>query len=126
MITIIPDTPENVAAFKASGEITREDFENLVIPHVKTKVNTFNELNYLLLLDTDLNNFTAGAWLQDALLGLQNITKWNRAAIVTDKKAVQNFTEIFSVLIPGEFRSFDKDDVYNAICWCSEGKQKDI
>ena len=111
MITIIPDTPENVAAFKASGEITREDFENLVIPHVKTKVNTFNELNYLLLLDTDLNNFTAGAWLQDALLGLQNITKWNRAAIVTDKKAVQNFTEIFSVLMPGEFRSFDKDDL---------------
>jgi len=26
MITIIPDTPENVAAFKASGEITREGF----------------------------------------------------------------------------------------------------
>ncbi|MBH2024195.1 MAG: STAS/SEC14 domain-containing protein [Flavobacteriales bacterium] len=126
MITIIPDTPENVAAFKASGEITREDFENLVIPHVKTKVNTFNELNYLLLLDTDLDNFTAGAWFQDALLGLQNITKWNRAAIVTDKKGVQNFTEIFSVLMPGEFRSFDKDNLYNAICWCAEGKQKDI
>ena len=125
MFTVIPDTPENVAAFKASGEITSADFENLVIPHVKTKVNTYNELNYLLLLDTDLDQFTAGAWLQDALLGLKNITKWNRAAIVTDKKSVQNFTEIFSVLMPGEFKSFEKDNLYNAVCWCAEGKEND-
>ncbi|MGZ5192827.1 MAG: STAS/SEC14 domain-containing protein [Kaistella sp.] len=122
MITIIPDTPENVAAFKASGEITKEDFENLVIPHVQTKVNTFNELNYLLLLDTDLDQFTAGAWFQDALLGLKNITKWNRAAIVTDKKAVQNFTEIFSVLMPGEFKAFAKDDLHHAVSWCANGE----
>ena len=50
MITIIPDVPENIAAFKASGEITEKDFENLVTPHVKAKVNTFNELNYLFLV----------------------------------------------------------------------------
>lgn len=85
MISIINDAPENVAAFNATGEITREDFENLVIPHVKSKVEQFDELNYLLYLDTDLDNFTMGAWLQDALLGIKNITKWNRAAIVTDK-----------------------------------------
>ena len=50
MITLIPDVPENIAAFKANGEITKEDFENLVFPHVKAKVNTFDELNYLLYL----------------------------------------------------------------------------
>ena len=30
MITLIPDVPENIAAFKANGEITKEDFENLI------------------------------------------------------------------------------------------------
>lgn len=123
MITLIPDVPENIAAFKANGEITKEDFENLVFPHVKAKVNIFNELNYLLYLDTDLDQFTSGAWFQDALLGLKNITKWNRAAIVTDKKGVQNFTDIFSVLMPGEFKSFPKDDLANAIFWCANGNE---
>lgn len=28
MITIIPEAPENVAAFNATGEVTKEDFEN--------------------------------------------------------------------------------------------------
>jgi hypothetical protein len=123
MITLILDVPENIAAFKANGEITKEDFENLVFPHVKAKVNTFNELNYLLYLDTDLDQFTFGAWFQDALLGLKNITKWKRAVIVTDKKGVQNFTDIFSVLMPGEFKSFPKEDLANAIFWCANGNE---
>lgn len=123
MITLIPDVPENVAAFKASGEITKEDFENLVIPHVKAKVNTFDELNYLFYIDTDLDQFTVGAWMKDILVGLKNLTKWNRAAIVTDKKFVQNFTDVFSVLMPGEFKSFPQDDVENALYWCANGNE---
>lgn len=123
MISIINDAPENVAAFNATGEVTRADFENLVIPHVKSKVDQYNELNYLLYIDTDLDNFTMGAWLQDALLGIKNITKWNRAAIVTDKEGVQNFTDIFSVIMPGEFKSFPKENLYNALYWCHNGNE---
>ena len=123
MITIINDAPENVAAFNATGDVTKEDFENLVIPYVKNKVEQFDELNYLLYLDTDLSNFTMGAWLQDALLGIKNLSKWNRCAIVTDKEGVQNFTDIFSVLMPGEFKSFPKENLYNALYWCENGNE---
>ncbi|WP_185205085.1 STAS/SEC14 domain-containing protein [Chryseobacterium sp. C3] len=123
MITIIPEAPENVAAFNATGEVTKEDFENLVFPRVKAKIEQFGELNYLMYLDTDLDNFTAGAWLEDVLLGLKNLTKWNRAAILTDNQHVQNFTEIFSVLMPGEFKSFPKGNLYNAMYWCKNGNE---
>lgn len=125
MITLIPDVPDNVAAFKASGEITKDDFERLVMPHVEAKTNAYGELNYLLYVDTDLDNFTAGAWLQDALLGIKNLMKWNRAAIVTDKKGVQNFTEIFSVVMPGEFKAFPKEDLNNALYWCANGNENE-
>lgn len=121
MITIIPESPENVAAFQATDEITKEDFENLVIPHVKAKVETFGELNYLLYLNTDLDKFTIGAWLQDAFLGIKNLAKWNRAAIVTDKEGVQKFTEMFSIIMPGEFKAFPKNQVENALQWCATG-----
>ncbi|WP_027377708.1 SpoIIAA family protein [Kaistella palustris] len=123
MITLIPDVPDNVAAFKATGDITKEDFENLVIPTVEAKTNTFGELNYLFYIDTDLDQFTLGAWFQDALLGLKNLINWNRAAIVTDKKSVQRFTDIFSVVMPGEFKSFPKEDLENALFWCANGNE---
>ncbi|WP_312076480.1 STAS/SEC14 domain-containing protein [Chryseobacterium sp.] len=123
MITIIPDAPENVAAFKASSEVTKQDFESVVTPEVARKTEKFEELNYLMLIDTDLNNFTAGAWLEDVLLGLNNLAKWNRAAIVTDSSGIQNFTEIFSVLMPGEFKAFPKENLYNALYWCQNGNE---
>ncbi|MCE3075779.1 SpoIIAA family protein [Chryseobacterium gwangjuense] len=126
MITIIPEAPENVAAFNASGEVTKEDFENLVFPIVKEKVDHFHELNYLLYLDTDIDNFTVGAWFEDALLGLKNLANWNRAAIVTDEKGIQNFTDIFSVLMPGEFKSFPKENLYNALYWCKNGNEVEV
>ena len=63
----------------------------------------------LLVLDTDIKNFTAGAWLQDALLGLKHLGKWNRAAIVTDSEDIISFTNGFSYVVPGEFHGFKKE-----------------
>ena len=122
MISIIKNAPANVAAFTATGEVTKADFEDVVIPHVKAIVDLYKELNYVLKIDTDLGNFSIGAWLQDALLGIKNITKWNRAAIVTDKDGVIKFTEIFSIVMPGEFKGFEKDELEKALNWASTGK----
>lgn len=34
--------------------------------------------------------FTAGAWWDDFKLALKYITKWNKIAIVTDQKVIEN------------------------------------
>ncbi len=123
MITLVANAPENVAAFRASGSISEEDFKTVVLPNVQAKVNTFGELNYLFYIDTELENFSAGAWFEDALLGLKEMMNWNRVAIVTDEKSVQNFTDIFSVVLPGEFKSFPVEDLENALFWCENGNE---
>jgi len=122
MISIIKNAPANVAAFTATGEVTKDDFQSTVMPHVKAVTEQYDELNYVLNLDTDISNFTMGAWWQDALLGIKNISKWNRAAIVTNKESIQQFTEVFSKIMPGEFRGFDKEELEMAINWAATGK----
>jgi len=124
MIAKLQNIPENVAAFEASGIVTQSDFENVVFPTVEEKVKLFDELNYLLYLNTGIEDFTFKAWLQDLLLGIKNLTKWNRCAIITDNNTVQNFTDIFSVLMPGEFRAFPKSKLENAVSWCATGEEK--
>ena len=120
MIEKLKDVPNTIAAFRAVGEITKEDFTNLVIPEVEALVQRTDKLNYLLLLDTELKEFSAGAWLQDALLSIKNITKWNRAAIVSDSEGVIQFTNAFSVVMPGEFKGFRKNELQLAIDWVAE------
>jgi len=120
MITILNDAPENVAAFNATGEVNREDFDNLVIPHVRNKVEKFDELNYLLYLDTDFTNTDVKSWLKSSLSEINNISHYNRAAIVSNDNEIQKFTDI-----PGfsKFKFFPKDNVYNALYWCNNGNE---
>lgn len=118
MIVQIPDLPDTMVGFRADGEVTKDDFE--VVKHqVASLVEKIGKLNYLLILDNSPADFTAGAWLQDALLGIKNITKWNRAAIITDSDTVINFTDVFSKLMPGEFRGYHKADYDEAVGWVS-------
>ena len=119
MITQINDVPNNIVAFRADGEVTKDDFE-IVKREVDSLVSRTGKLNYLLYLEGSPKDFTIGAWLQDALLGLENITKWNRAAIITDLEGVQTFTNGFSKIMPGEFRGFPKADYDHAVDWVSE------
>ncbi len=120
MITHLLDLPSNIVGFKATGEITEKDFTETVMPQVKALIDQTDTLNYLLVLDTSLNNFTIGAWMKDAMMGIKHLTKWNRAAIVSDVEAVRNFTNFFSYLMPGEFKGFEHKDLQQAIDWVSE------
>ena len=118
----MPDVPGNVAAFRASGIVTKEDFTNTVIPKVNELVEKYGELNYLMAIDTSVANFSGGAWLQDMLLGIKNITKWKRAAILTDSDSINWFTDVFSFVVPGEFKGFYPEQLPAAITWVSGGE----
>ncbi len=119
MIQQITDLPENMVGFRASGEVTKDDFD-IVLKEVEAIVEKTGKLNYLLYLETSPANFTIGAWMKDGLLGVQHLTKWNRAAIVSDSEIVRKFTDVFSDIMPGEFKGFEMDDLQHAIDWTSE------
>lgn len=115
MITQIQNLPSNMVGFRATGTVTEEDFTNTVMPQVEGKDN----LNYLLVLDTSLKNFSAGAWWKDMLMGLKNLTKWNRVAIIAEGAAIKTFNDVFSVLAPGEYKTYSHTEMQQAIDWVS-------
>lgn len=119
MIQQITDLLENMVGLRASGEVIKDDFD-IVLQKVEEIVEKTGKLNYLLYLETSPANFTIGAWVKDGLLGVQNLTKWNRAAIVSDSEMVKKFTDVFSDIMPGEFRGFEMDNLQHAIDWTSE------
>ena len=120
MIQRIDNLPGNMVGFKATGEITETDFTTVVMPQVKALIEKTDKLNYMLELDTSITNFTMGAWFKDAIMGIKHLSKWNRAAIITDVKGIRVFTDIFSVLMPGEFKGYEHKDRQQAIDWVSE------
>ncbi len=121
MLQFINDLPQNIIGIHAVGEVTKEDVDTVLIPRLDDLVKRQGEINYLLVLETDAQNFTAGAWLDDIKVGLKHFTKWKRVAVVTDQKSVEWFTSnIFRFLIPGMAKGFPLDDLKSAVQWIAE------
>lgn len=120
MLTEIIGLPDNIFGVRATGEVTSEDLKTVLLPGLKRTADRFGEIRYLLVLETDVKNFTAGAWVQDARAGLQNFTKWKKIAIVSDEKAVEWFSDVFTVVTPGSSKGFKPEEIEAAKQWLSE------
>ena len=121
MIQQLTEIPDTLVAFRASGEVTKKDYQNVIFPAVDELVKRTGKLNYLMMIDTPLKDFTLGAWWQDALLGLKELAKWHRTAILTDSDTVNKLTDLFGKVVPGEFRGFKKEELNQAIDWVAAG-----
>ena len=125
MLTKIEDAPAHVAAFKAIGKVDKHDYDNLMVPELERKDKEHGHLHMLILLETPVKNFTLGAWLEDAWMGLKHFRGWRKIAIVTDERAVEIFTNKFSFVIPGEAKGFKLSELETAKKWVAEEGQYD-
>lgn len=91
----------------------------MLLPGLEQLTATTGEIYYLLVLETPVENFTAGAWWQDMVAGIKHFTQWKKMAIVTDQKAVEKFTDLFSYVSPGEAKGFKLSELQQAIDWVS-------
>ena len=73
----------------------------------------------MLVLDTELTNFTIGAIIKDIGIGLKHFTKCNKMAIVSHSSAINKFTDLFSLVAPGKAKGFTQDQIGKAIIWVS-------
>ena len=120
MIEIINGLPPTVAAFRATGKITEDDYLKIINPLVDKIYKEFGKINYLLVINTSLSNYSIGAWIRDALLGFVYFTDWNKIVIVTEKKSIKDFTDFFGKLVPGKTKGFMMEDLGLAKQWVSE------
>lgn len=119
MLILIPNLPDHVFGVKAVGEVTAEDLKSVLLPGLEVIKAKYGEIHYMLVLETKVENFTAGAWFQDMVAGLKHLTAWKKMAIVTDQKAVEKFTDAFSYVTPGEAKGFSLAELKAAIDWVS-------
>lgn len=120
MLSIIRNLPDHVFGVRATGEVDQEDLKSVLLPGLAVIVEKYGEIYYLLVLETDVENFTAGAWIQDLIAGIKHLTQWKKMAIVTDQQTVEKFTDFFNYISPGQAKGFKADELRAAKAWVSE------
>jgi hypothetical protein len=121
MLEFINDLPDDVLGIHAINEVTKDDMDEVLRPMLNDLAKKEGKIKYLLVLDTDVSNFTLAAWWSDMIAGLKHLTQWNRIAVVSDEKGVDWFTtNVFRFFIPGKSKGFAMDELDAAVKWISE------
>jgi hypothetical protein len=117
MIELLTGFPPHVAAFKATGKITMKDYDDLIMPEVDRIAKALGKVSFMLVLDTDVSNYSLGAWVEDAMLGIKHISHWKKVAIVSQQEAIKKITDLFGHVLPGEYKGFKMEDLEQAKTW---------
>lgn len=121
MFTLIPNLPPYTIGVTATGEITKDDYTTVLEPALQKLVDAeWKGINLLLVMKTEMKNFTPAAWLEDIKVNINYFLKWNKLAIVTEAAVMEKITTVFGVIVPGEAKAFPMDELKEAKAWVSE------
>jgi hypothetical protein len=119
MLTVLDGLPDNVLGLEATGEVTRDDYRETLLPAVRRQRETYGKIRLLYVLGEDYDGYTAGAMWEDEKLLDGNPFAWERIAVVTDSTSVRALVRTFGWMIPGGVRLFGADEVEQAKEWVS-------
>ena len=119
MLTLLHDLPPTVVGVKATGLVQKKDYDQVLNPAMEELYQRKRRVSLLLQIETDLDNYSLAAWIEDAKLGLRYFSKWDKVAIVSRNKNVKWFTDTFGKLVPGTYKGFMLTDLVEAKRWVS-------
>jgi hypothetical protein len=119
MITVIEGMPAGTLGFRASGKVTDEDYESVLVPAVEAALDA-GRVRLLYVL-ADETSYSPGAMWSDTRLWARNLRAWERVAVVSDADWLENAVKAFGWMMPGEVRVFDDDDEDEARAWLAGG-----
>ena len=120
MVERITDMPDGTIGFRATGELSREDYQATLEPAMQEAVEA-GDVRMLFVIGPGFEGFKGGALAEDAKFGfgfgIKHHEAWTRTAVVTDVDWVRHAMHLFGWMSPGEVKVFELDDEDEARAW---------
>ena len=120
MIEQIEGLPAGALGFRARGQVTSDDYEQVIVPDVEAAFALNRKLRLLYHVGEDFTGFDPGAMWDDAKLGFRHFSGWDRVALVTDLPWLRVTATAMGFAIPAEFRLFGNAELDAAKRWIAE------
>lgn len=119
MLEPLTNLPAGVDGIRATGTVTREDYEGVLAPILERAHSDGRRLRLLYEFPAEFKGFTAGAGFEDFRLGMKYVRLFERCAIVTDVGWLREATRLFATMMPCATKTFALGARALAIEWLS-------
>ncbi|ANB34937.1 STAS/SEC14 domain-containing protein [Rhodovulum sulfidophilum] len=120
MIDITEETAEGLLEIRATGRVTEQDYETILIPALTRALDWGAPVRLLYQVGPDFEGYSAGALWADARLGLKHWRGFGKIAVVTDSDKIEAGVRMFGFTLPCPVRTFDLDEIDAARLWLRE------
>jgi hypothetical protein len=117
MVKVLEDIRKDFIGFELSSTVTAEDYEKTLIPAIKEKLKSTQKLKVLYHVSKDFDSYELKAMFDDAKVGFEFWSNWEKIAVVSDVEWIVASVKIFSFMLPGEIRTFSNDELEEAKEW---------
>ena len=101
MISVIDDLGDGVIGFEATGRVTAEDYESVLMPAVEGALDAGAKARLLLVFGAEFEGYEADAAMDDMKMGAHTWGDFERVAFVSDHSVYRNLVRGFGFLMPG-------------------------
>ena len=116
MLKIIEGLPQNVLGVEASGKVSHEDYQKVLIPAAEAKM-AHGTCSMLYYAGPQFEGFELQALWKDGAFGTKYWDHFKRIAVVTDSEGLQEAVTMFCPFFAGEMQVFDVEDLGKAKAW---------
>lgn len=117
MIKRLDGFPDNVVAVACLGQVSRHDYETVLIPTVDAALKRHDKVRIYYEIGAGFEGIDAGAMWEDMKVGVTHLRHWERIALVTDVAWIANTMKAFAFMIPGEIKVFPVSATEAARAW---------
>lgn len=121
MLNVLEGFPDDVLAVSASGKLNADDYRNIMVPQVHRILEAHGSVRMFYQLGPEWDGFTAGAGLQDMILGVEHWTDFERIAIVTDSTWIREAVCLFAPMFSKPMKVFANAEAEIAKDWIAVG-----
>lgn len=117
MIELLKDFPGNVVALSAAGQVTREDYEKVLVPAVERALAQHEKVRLYYQIGADFSGMDPGAMWADTKVGMGHFLRWEKIAMVTDVEWIRLSMTAFGFLMPAQVKVFSLADAEQGREW---------
>ena len=120
MIQIEHQNENGILEVRLKAPVTDKDYSEILIPAIDKAIEQAERVRLLVIVEAGLSDFTLGAMLEDARVGLKHWRGFDRIAVVSDNQAVRSAVAALSVFMPCPVARFSMTELEDARRWLRE------
>lgn len=126
MLESIAGLPDHVVAYRATGKVTEEDLNTVLVPVIEQKMEAHEKVHYLIVMENETGDWSLGGYGKDPKAALKYIRKGSRVAVISSQQNVRTFASGLSLFIPGKAKGFEPEELEEAKAWMLKKDEDDF